>query len=201
MQPALLPDVAERDVRQVRGGVPFGAGVFRCTEAVQRLRGDTARGVTGGLPSPHRGPTGAPNPPAVTQRLWGDGARGAARSWHHSHHPMEAQPWYPQVPPRDCKAGTVPPIPRIFLVPPQHPPPPPSAHPIGEEAPQHAEAGDPAGHPPVGKQPCEQGGTAGRGWGAAWCPYRPYLRIFPSSLNVFSPSSHDLERSVVMASR
>lgn len=27
------------------------------------------------------------------------------------------------------------------------------------------------------------------------------LRIFPSSRNVFSPSSHDLERSVVMASR
>lgn len=42
---------------------------------------------------------------------------------------MEAQPWYPQVPPRDCKAGTVPPIPRIFLVPPQHSPPPPALTP------------------------------------------------------------------------
>lgn len=113
---------------------------------------------------------------------------------------MEAQPWYPQVPPRDCKAGTVPPIPRIFLVPLQHPPP-PALTPSVKKLLSMRRLGTRLGILLWESSPVSRGARQGGDGGAAWCPYRPYLRIFPSSLNVFSPSSHDLERSVVMASR
>lgn len=197
MQPALLPDVAERDVRQVRGGVPFGAGVFRRTEAVQRLQGDTARGGGGS-----RGAAITPRvrlvppTPAVTQRLWGDSARGAGIA------PVSPRMHSLGTPSPRCHAETA----RLAL--PHHP----AASPGAPSAP-------PALTPSVKKllsmrrlgtrlgillwesSPVSGGRTAGRGRGFARCPDQPYLRIFPSSRNVFSPSSHDLERSVVMASR